>query len=423
VTNREYLNRVLNLYSQLDPDLLYFYIEDLHQRFEQTTSEPDSSLRLYHLKYSSKVKFLKQQWAQLNIEKIKQIYTPSLKVTRMKSYFTTYLYKRYKSVMTEPLKNIDKNKQDFYTYIYLANKNDITYDSTLDYNLLRIEIVNELVDYYNKKYEKRTELSEEEITEIIKSAFNHPYLFKDSYLSSYNKTTNFHIYELINYLIKDNYLIHNEIYLQLSFYPLPIIFEEKITFTDPFNDHYKYKYDIEFYESVYLNFGYKYKLKNETTPLSYLNVNVGISIYHRYENSLQDTELFKGTKMMSGYWFTGKYILSNERKSKSFAIATQISVPVYYYNYKLFFEAGLSYSFYSISFEYDFNKEDEIISPGETPPEFYKNEIVNYDEIKHLIYPIIAMNYNVSRNFSIRAEYNIPKYPKISFTYNIKTLK
>jgi hypothetical protein len=422
VANRQDLDRVLTLYSQLDPDLLYFYIEDLNQRFNNTESEPDTNYRIYLLKYSGKIKYLKQQWAQQNIETIKQIYSPGRKVEQIQSYFTPYIFKVVKEIITDSFDNIDKNKQDFYTYIYLSENNEIEYNEEIDYSNLRNQITNELVNNFNAKFQNIENLSDEEITKTINSAFKYSFIFKDTYLSQYKNTTNFHIYELIDYLIKDNYLINNQIYAQLSYFPLPIYFEENIKFTDPFGDPYDYEYDIEFNNATYLNLGYKYKLKNETTALSYLDISVGIPIYSSYENGLQDTALFAGTKMMTGYWFTGEYFLSNERNASSFILSTQIATPIYYFDYNLVLEAGLFYSFNSLSFEYDFNREDTIISPGETPPEFYKNEVVKYDEIKHIILPVMSLRYDVSKNVGIKLEYIIPYYPKISFNYNLMSI-
>jgi len=412
------VERNLQTYSRLDPNLIYYFIETLNMVSQKIEVSPDSDWRNILQQHLARAKYLKRKWAEIMIANINETFSPPIKCSEIASYYKEYEYGVYKKVIIKESEIIDKNKQNFYKYIYISGQNNLQYNPDEDYSRLYNQAVKTLVGKFNKQFVNRAQLSKIELKELIDLAFKYPYVFKDSYLDDIPYNTSFHIYALINDYVKDKYMNTNSLYVQVADNFLPITYNESIEFTDPFGSKYKYDYQLDLGNTIYVNAGFRVKLKKLYWPFSFINFNVGAAIQKSLSNSFKRHLFFSGYKAKSGLSFDGSYYISDYRDLKSFFITTQISTPVYYISDKIYFEAGINYSMHKISFEYDFNRNGDVGTPyGDDPPAFFQDEVVKYDKTHHLFYPLISVNYFPAKSINIRVDYLAPVQARASVSY------
>ena len=407
------VNRTLDLYTQFDPDLIYFYLMNLELKFDKEISNSDSNFtNLLQGRYS-KAKQLKQDWAKTQIELINQYITPAIRARKVASYFSEFTFESFKEVLIPHDVPIDTNKQAFYKYIYFKKETGLSYDPQKNYVLLCDKIISDMVEDFNQKYENLSKLSSIEKKLFQHSAFKYPYLFKGTYLSKYKSVTSFYIYELIDKIISKDYENLNTINAQISYGVLPITFEDKLSVTDPdpFDQSYEHKTKVHVKNTFFGILGLIVKTSSDFKPLSFYSFKFGYAFAQTISNDLKDHIFFDGIKAIPGLTlFTGKYYIHNYRKFKSNSYLAQLTFPVYYIHPKLYFETGLNYQMQNLSYEYNFAKEGTYTNPygRDVPDDFFSDDVVKYDETKHSIHPVLALNFYIIRNLNIRFEYLIP---------------
>ena len=412
------IERNLKTYLELDPSLVYYSIETLKMAAD---SMPQAPRKLWaHLlqKHFGKSKLLKQKWASAEKSQIEQKYEPKIKVNEISDYYDNFVYRLLKKTNTIKPDPTDENKKNFFVYLYFSKSAHAKYDPGKKYSEMLKPLVQQMIDRFNAKFEHKEHLTKEQLREFINTAFQYSYLFKDGYLDIFPNHTNFHIYELIAYYLEDDYINHNAVTAQITYNFIPIIHNETFSFTDPFNIKYDYKYNIETWNTIYINAGFRFKIKELLYPFSYINMSVGFAIQKPLNNTFKKQVFFKGTRAMSGLSYQGSYYISDYRDMKYMFLTAQISTPVYYVSKKIFFEAGINYTLHKISFTYDFNRSGVVQDPyGSADVGFFVDEVKTYDENKNLIYPVVSLNYLALKSINLRLEYIMPVQAQLVLGY------
>jgi hypothetical protein len=413
------IERNLKTYLELDPSLLYYYFKRLNMKIDSLAPVPELNWRHLLQKHLAKSKYLKKEWAEVEISQIENKYELKIKRNEILDYYDEFDYTFFKKNLSIKPNPANENKKNFYIYLYFSKSADIKYDPQKKYLEMLKPIVEQMITTFNSKFENKNHLTKEQLKEFINIAFQYSYLFKNGYLDKFPNQTNFHIYELIAYYIKNDYINQFALSIHISKNIIKTTYKEAIKFTDPFNLKFNYPYEIESGNNTYLNIGFRYKVKELYSPFSFINISVGYAIQKPLNNTFKKHVFFSGTRIKPGKLsYTGSYYLSNYRDLKSMFITTQISLPVYYISKQIFFEAGVNFTIQQISFTYDFNLSGDVKTyDGSDIPDFYKDEEKKYDESKRFTYPVIALNYLAFRNLNFRVEYLIPKNVRLALGY------
>ncbi len=413
------IQKNLQTYASIDPDLIYFYLKTL-----ETPQEEDSSAEIWRnvfQKKLSRAKYLQKEWAKMEQTAIKNQITPSVLAKKISSFYDKYDYTFVHQITVEQDIKVDENKLNFFKYIYLSGDSVAKFDSNKNYEQLFLKTLQQKVNTLNQKFDQLKEAStKQEIAQFLIQANRYPFIFKNTYLESIPITTNFHLYQFLEASYKRDFLNKNSIYFQLAGNGLAFSVEESFKTTDPFDSHYKYDFAINIRQIIYLFAGFKLKLKEEFQPFSFINFAVGIPVGTIYSNTFKDVVLFDGIKAISGLRYVGSYQLNNIREIKSKSIVSQITFPVYYYSDKIFFEVGLNYSLINVSYKYDFIKDGEVTHPyTPDPPDYYltMQETISKNSTHHLLYPMISTNFYIRKNLNLRVDYLIPLQGRIALSY------
>ena len=409
----------LEIYAAIDPNLIYFYIRHLESL--QNVDSSEINWRDIFQKKLARAKYLQKEWAKLEKTAIKKEITPAPLAKRISLFYDKYDYVFVHQMVVEPKVKIDENKLNFFKYLYLSGNASAKFDPETDYRTLFTDALEKKINELNELYKSlKHSTSEQTINEFIVQARRFPFIFNGSYLKDIPLTTDFHIYQFLADYYKKDFLNHHSIYLQLSGLILPFSINESFETTDPFDSHFKYDYTVNIDQKFLFYLGFKWKLKEEFQPFSFINIAIGLPVYTIYSSTFKDITLFKGIMAVSGLKYDGSYLLTNFRDLKSIALLSRITMPVYYYSDKIFFEAGVSYSFINVSYKYDFIKDGTVTHPySPEPPDFFKTmkETIEHKSSHHLFFPTIAVNYYLKKNLNIRFEYLIPLQGGISVGY------
>ncbi len=409
--NKKYLNENLELYASIDPVLIYYFLMTYRYKIERKIANPDSNFTSLFQKKLSVAKKIKSDWATTNIALIDQLIRPELKARRIKSYFTPYKYKFVRSAIPQKLQTFDVNEMNFIRYVYLKNEQGLKYDSSVDYSKLAAQAAQKKVEEFNTRYSHLDELSKAEAQSFIKEAFKYPFLFKGTYLEQYTPVTDFYIYELIERIIREDYINPRKFSIQLAYINIPFTQNYEVRFTDPFKTEFKYNNEIEITSKLYAMLGLKIMRSIDFESFSYLHLNIGASFLTNAKPKYEEIVIFNGIRAIQGLSFQGRYLAQNYRDYKFLTILSQLTFPVYYINHQFFIETGLIYLFQNLRYSYDFVIDGTVNNPyGGELPEFFQNPVqtIKVNTTKHLIYPAILLNYYPLKMLSIQVNYYIP---------------
>ncbi|MBD3223166.1 MAG: hypothetical protein GF313_00440 [Caldithrix sp.] len=413
------VNALLKKYAELDPSLIYYYLTQIHFKFDKEIANPDSNFTNHLQYYLAKAQKGRIEWAKTNIALARENITLKIEADRVASYIKPYTSAKINEVYAPQPASINTNKQDFFRYILFKDEPGLTYNADKNYEKLCNALVQEKVNTFNQQIKDIHTLSSEDKQQLLRSASKFTYLFKHSYLDDYPYLTDYAFYEIYEKLVKKDYQNYYGIIAQVSYSVLPVDFKEQFQFTDPFNQSFQYNYEVQAQNALFLSGGVRIKLKPLLTPFSSINVQFGYAVAQSLSNNLKRHVFFDGFKAVEGFSFNGSYYITDYRNLEGERFMYQISVPFIYFDRHFSVEAGFHYQQQNISFEYDFIKAGQINNPygGEIPEEFFDNETIEYNKTKHLFYPVLGVNYAPARNINFKFEYLIPNQVVINTSF------
>jgi len=404
----------------LDPDLLLFYLLHLTLRFEQNIKEPEKNFGLLLDAKVSKAKQLKKDWARYSIYNMQELYDNSVSSQKIASYYRQYKLIRIRFKYSGAEQAVDQNLQNYFKYLYITRKFEV-YDSLKDYNEYFTQSLNSAIKYYTEIYNNIDKYDSEKTENIIQKAFDVSYIFKDSYIRALPQYTSFYLYELIHKLINQEYANYSKFYFEIPMELVPITRTTSFEFTDPMHFFDQYYYDLTIHNSLFLNFGYYLKLREEINPGSYLRFSVGAAFYQNLHNTFKDSLLFRGDRETVGLHFYGDYTIDNIRNQRTTAITSQFAFPILYFNNKLLVEAEFTYVFQNMKFDFDFKKPGLVIQPLPSFQDylpFFEDQTIKVSKKYHSLYFGLSLNYSIIDDYMFRMEYLFPLSLRAGISYN-----
>ena len=387
------INTLLEYYTTINPDILYFYITYLDLKFDKKINDPNDNWKILLDEVIKYYLSQKSEWANNQINLLKKENYSSVKEKELISFYKEYINDKFSTSKISIPAPIDSNRMDFYTYIYLSKKSDLIYDSSINYAKLRQDINNHIVKNIYSIEEDRSSFAKQ-----------FPFLFKDSYLDKNFTGMNLYAFEFIEKEIKEKYINKNQIYLKLNtsydpyrikgeyndFYPF-IVFEDGFELTN----NLRFSGSI----SVYI------KLKRELESFSTINFSVGYSQFKVLKDNLSNYT-FNGYKY-APHLGVLESVNFNNIIDDSYSLDFGFSIPVYYYNTKLFLEIGINYNYLKSVYSYKITGEGSFIT--------YNQDIqdLKFEFSNHLLSPEILIVYSFNDNFRLKnylyKSFSLPK--------------
>ncbi len=420
-SDQKVFNNLIEMYGELDPDLIYFYMSNLEFKFVKKQLDPDSN---WSYQLADRTKFAKherQRWIHSSIDRINQNYAMSRKKKKLTSYFKSWGSSIAEKGEVVPI-NIDENKKDFFTYLYFSRQKGIVYDKNTDYQILIDEEISKLTDKFTSLLEEMDHLSRAKRHDAVELALAYPYLFKDTYLKRYTRTTDFPLYEFIYAALKNDYVNKSSVFIRIAEYA-GIFSDETFSMggtihsVDLFYMRHDYAYKIRIKKAPFITAGLKIKTSSNITLLNYVKISGGLMINMGYSNSFENTVLFQGAATVPGYKFIGEYGYDNYSNFKYRVWTADLAVPLYYFNNDLYIEAGVYYMHSHVSFDYRYYIDGTITSPYNLePPDNYHNEDRNVDLSHSRFLSIISLIHKLPKVGTVGISYLTPNMFRFSIS-------
>ena len=409
-------NSKLEIYAELNPDLIFYYLNRLNFKLDKDNIFADSTQAEKFTTVLKASQYLKNDWAEKNIRYISENYDAPLKQNLL-SFFKKYL----KSDIPEnDFKKLDtlphNNKLDYVRYIYFSKDKNTIYDEKVDYSQKMEEALERLIAYFEYNY---TKLKNTQATnnDLLFNAAKYSYLFKDSYLPNYSNTTQFRLVDLLTEFFKKELEEGNELLVGLSYDLFPMEMSVTGKVKGEFDEIYNYGFSLG-YKPIMINFGYNYKVKRINQAFPSVNIHIGLSLFNLYlsPKNLYSDYFIRGG---NGYMINGTYRFDTLINKNTITGILQASLPLLFvHNFRLEggVYSGLVYASYTyqLAFYGSAHSSNGMEIPSfYTEPKEYKSE-----KIDLYLYPVLILNYNFLNRYNLVLKYYIEGL-QIGFLYSI----
>jgi hypothetical protein len=415
-------------FVNIHPDLIYYYLEHLNS-LAMKVSNPDSNyshLLNYHRK---RLQGKKSNWALNQNKKISELADLRIMRNKMQSYLDDYIIYYETSDQINFVLQVDTNKIEFFNYIYFTENSNSEYNPETNYYNLSKNAAKNIITELNENYKDLSVLTKSERSEFIQKIADYWYLV-DTTLNNYNLTADFDAYSVIYNSFYQEYYTHNSIILEAAFV--------KNIADQNFSNRVEYNADFYIipgigtliFEPNYIlkpkaniGFGFKLKLRDEKTFLSYLDIKIFYTVYDLEEDStIQGQTFLEFSGIMPGeFVFTETYSLSDTYDLNSNAFTSSVVFPVFYISKVIFFEVGAQLNYYHLSYKFDITTSvEQRFFNGDEFEEF--NTITeSYDESTIKPNALIGINYQIWDNILMRLEFvsNISFNYALSYNFNL----
>jgi hypothetical protein len=431
VESRKSIEYNLNLYSNIHPDLIYYYIKYINSFVIDRVLNPDSNysnlLKHYRYEYSKE----RSKWAANQINSIENYTSVRLKRSAMKNLYEDVMYNQKDFFGDIPQVEKDVNLQEFFNYVYYSQQK-WEYDKTLNYFQLNKERTSILITEFNRGYDNFGSFSHNDKIQKVKKDIKYWYLIGGASSYKYETNTVYQTSELSIQTFDKSFLnksfliigmtygwylrgiadIHK--YYSYSDKPLPT-FLKPISFDFTASWSYHPTYSIEL--------GYQLAIRDEVAPFSYLKLLAGKTFFTSEYTDLDEGKTY--------YAFTYHVITGSERlqyqyrsdglqNKKNYFGFGRIATPVLYLSKNVYFEFGVDLSFRYSQFDYRILKlsvrqknDEDFIESAEIIDYPYKETELNFS-------PSLSLIINPQRNFNITIHNSkIWKSYVIGFGFNI----
>lgn len=409
-------------YAHLNPELIYFIIQNENFKHEKKIINPDSNYTNILNSLISKNKSERNKWAQLELKSIDENINLEIEANAVKSYYEKYSYSAIEEFKFEKFSIIDSNMIDYYCYLYFNPKSKQTYNSNTNYFKLSEVETKKIVEYFIKSYNASDSLSRSEKQYMIFKALEYPYLFLNSYLNKYSTLTPFKLLDFINKMLHQDFINQNSIDISLFSTIHTFGIKNKVFFQD-----LRFPYTIingnvktNVFPIINVGLGFKLILEDNKKGASFIKFDLGgtilniVDINSKVPETKEVEAYIPGTKAFVGMYNTK---LKND---SYFALTSNLYSPIFFLSEVMFFSAGINYTFVNHSFEYEISRmadtqysDDPIDMNNDT-----KNVKIAKNE--HYISPYLALNYSILPSINTRLEaFNYPISLSIVIAYSI----
>lgn len=371
--SKRYLELRIKECIEVNPDLIYFYMEYLSDESNIKNRDLYWKIRKYFINK-------KNSWLKQQIEFLKK----SGADNKLISFFEDNLFEvndyisslntieDFSSYISKT--EIDSNKLYFYNLVYLHADLKTDYDPSENYYRLVNEKYDTLIfgfeSIFSKKNDPDVDKSDayKKSQKNINTAFNYFFLFKNPFHKLSQHTTTFNFSEYFTYIwntaqpnlgdTKENTenftvnicgafssesytrMIENEVYDALDF-----------------------KIDILLHSNFDFGFGYYYHFRDKLSSLSYLNIVSDFS-YFISKGKFPGKPVFQGNFSKPNVaHFSGNYTI-NDLLSNTYSFGLGVNTPIYVPNTSSYFEIGLQYKYMLTDFKFKDSGEYDLILLG-----------------------------------------------------------
>ena len=400
----------IDRYGELNPELIYVYLEHLKRKFTLKISDPDSNYQTYFGYLLNWSKMIKNKWAQRELQHIdrKEISFPLVK-ERLSRFFTKYASSDYALVIKDSVPShpdYDPNLSAYFKFLFFSQTKE-PYNPKTNYEHRLGLVLKKMGDYFSQYFTKGKSLTKIQRHALIKKAFKYSYIFANSYLSQYEQT-HFTLSDFIYPLILPEFINHSRLLVDLTYTSLEFNFEKAITFADVFGT--KYSTPVKGRYDIFPWFGFRYALTKAMRPFSMVSFKFGFALKPSLFDS-DDRLVEKVFHSNDVFFVKGYYFIQNIRAIRKNAFAAQITTPVLFFTNNFYLEAGLFYCYTSIRLKYDFRFDGIAYDySSQNIPEYYsKGWSGSATSSKYKIKPIVNLNYAVFDFLTIYFDYLIYK--------------
>ncbi len=424
--DRNTIESNIEAYSQINPDLIYYYLNYLDAFFNKRIHNLDSNYMNILNDRKNYYSFNKSLWADKQIDEINNKVTDTNDLEKIfRKWEMKYEFQGFGTDEYNPPKKIkslpiDSNMVEYFDYVYYS-KNKESYNYSKNYKDYVAKAIKDTVKKLNELNQNFDHLNSSDQKKFINDIENYYSIVGDKNNNRYNIATNFDanvpVIKYYQYNAAD-YQTHSNLYVSFYQYQTKFNFsltvprilentfnyEEKIlpTFTEP--KTFSIPIQIEHSHKQFFGLGYSWAVRKEKTPFSSIRFKF---LYTKLNSNIIDTlqgkefytfpyTIVSGTEK---YYYA--YSSNGLNNLKELFLSFQISSPVYYLTSNLSVETGALIDYYKYSYSYSITKSDIHEKNGENIILSDKKIEQNYSENKLGVYPLLIFQYEFFKYFRI----------------------
>lgn len=411
------VNSRLTEKAKIHPELIYYNIIQLRNLYDKKLSHEVINNFIYQKqKYylSRRNTFIYEQIAELNESSVDF----SIR-SKSKTYLNELLtdLDEMPDEMDDPFL-IDHNLIDYVVFQYLTKDTSLTYDSTTDYHLFRLNAQGAVLEDYNYIFDSRSRFQPIKSKSIIQVLLQNWYIFADEDLELAETKQYNHLYEILNKVIEYNYSTNHQsrftidagYCLDNSTFSLtkefPVTYLVLFSYSQQPREYSNPDVNIKLSLPQFAGaFGYRIFINDYMDLLSYINLQLMVSI-STGESTTGNTINNKSSYSLSGITTSQTEILKWESTLNTLnTYVVKAGVPLLIAGQSLFFEltinAGLLHYSSSTLFEYRMTRTESYYTGSFFNPSYYSHTIaqgygegnVDVNDNYFIIYPTLDICY------------------------------
>lgn len=402
--------------SELHPSLLYYYFEHLNLHFNANIINPDSNRSRVLFSQRNQVRKQRNNFALREEKLIKEKKYVGIKHNAMISCIEDLFTYWDQTLVLDTSFIVDKNKQDFYSFIYFSGESE-DYNPLMDYSNRLQNTILKKISYFNDKSMNFSNMNKKEKQMFI-NELNRYWYFVDKEETTYSSKLDFELNELVQEIYINDFYINEKFGIEIFYHPVNINLETKemintsAVYKSPKStgSGLTYNTQAEIKTNRFLSiFGtYRILIEKEYEAFNYVDAKLGISL-----NEIEFAPPF-GTHFFS---FSGKqpgkYIdafgYMDKESAFTYSILLKTVIPVFYLNPVFNVKVGCLYELRLNNFDYSILVEETITDLQGNQTHTTMKEIRNYSNSNHFIWGIISINAKLSNQINTILEGNISK--------------
>ena len=389
------LNTALETYSNIHPDLIYYYLKNIEVRFDTTISDRyfyENFLEiknLYSYHYNDWITILEQNIISLNLD--------SRLTNICIDFLDDYIDDEIEIIDLPDLENkTDFNLLNFLVIKYYTENRSLIYDNRISYKNEREKLDEEKLSVFSDMMNDPSVYNISDLNNL----FKYWYLFDDytgiaktvaDVLDHYYNNENlFSRMEVgINYSVKNNYL--------------------KRTGDDYNTTLYNPTNKTNFYlHSLAISFKYKIYL---TKYLQYLNLvnfklSAGFGIINKSTTCEEIGYDYNNVEGISNRWAIFGFNQNDLKLKNSEYLTAEISIPVFYFGENISFDLGFGLTLlntnYELTYDYYYRKFDQgFINPTILESAYDNVSNKKLSSIETIFHPELSVKFYLDRPYSL----------------------
>ncbi len=407
----------LQYYTSFSPVLAGYYIEHFKKKFVEKISDNDSNYYNQLQTLRDSLLILRNDWAEEQLNELNSRSLNQLHENLVSNILDDFLTDEFFKSKNPLLFFKDERLLEYYYYKYILRKLKVDFDKNKNYSELVNAESKKIINTIDSLYHSR---SITDIDSTVQFALRYRNLFSDSYIAFHQTKSDFSLLDflqkILNVKVKESEgffvkLRVGGLYNQIEGDDFYIIDEKLGTHgaVAKFN-----KLETVLLPSVSIGAGYKLKLKEEKTFLSYLTIEGDFQVFSKLEDRTDGTNTSSisyfvlDSNSIVAHNLRANYTISDRKNEKVMTFGFSVLTPLYYLTHWFHITGGINYNYIDLSYSYDISKRDELL--GLISDDDDKND---YD---------ITKNFEFNRNrigALIGAELNLGKNLIVDFTYRI----